>query len=228
MDNISVIISGLTVVLSVVSVFKSFYSVFTTNDKNIKLENHEHVIIDERKKKSTADVCIRVFDFMFAIFGLIVMMPIIVMVSIALKLNSKESVFVKIKKIGKNGKEVNIYGFRTDNNNELDSLNVFLIKTGIKNLPQFFNVLRGELSIYGLAQIDVKMFKDAKEEISKFDCAYNYYRPGVVSLSSIEKYDGQESYYSFLNQANIKFVNNRGFKLMFKMVKHTLNLIFCK
>ena len=132
MDNISVIISGLTVVLSVVSVFISFYSVFTTNDKNIKLENYVYAIIDERKKKSAVDVCIRIFDFVFALFGLIVMLPIIVIVSIALKNTTKKSVVVKIKKIGKNGNEVTIYGFRTDKNDELDSLNMFLIKQIVK------------------------------------------------------------------------------------------------
>lgn len=117
----------------------------------------------------------RVFDFIISLIGVIVLSPIILIVALAVKFTSPGHMLFKQRRIGKNNVEFEIYKFRTM---RIDTPNVpthllenpeqwitpvgkFLRKTSLDELPQLFNILKGEMSIVGprpalYNQIDLK------------------------------------------------------------------------
>ena len=117
----------------------------------------------------------RLFDFVMSLIGIIVLSPIILIVALAVKLTSPGPMLFKQRRIGKNNDEFQIYKFRTM---RIDTPNVpthlienqeqwitpvgkFLRKTSLDELPQLFNILKGEMSIVGprpalYNQIDLK------------------------------------------------------------------------
>lgn len=107
----------------------------------------------------------RSIDFFGSLIGLIILFPVFLLIALLIKLNSKGPVFFKQERLGKNGKNFNIFKFRTMVNNaenigdglrvrsECDSritkVGKILRKTSLDELPQLWNVLIGDMSLVG-------------------------------------------------------------------------------
>lgn len=117
----------------------------------------------------------RFFDIVLASIGMIVLSPIFLIISLAIKLESKGPIFFKHTRIGKDGKIIKIYKFRSMVNNAEDMIKEFtpeqmkeyrenykltndpritkvgkfLRKTSLDELPQLINIIKGDLSIIG-------------------------------------------------------------------------------
>jgi len=101
----------------------------------------------------------RLLDFIFACLLLVIFFPIMLIIAIAIKLDSKGPViFVQIRS-GKNGKEFKMYKFRsmTCNNdvhkfeteNKLTTVGKIIRSASLDELPQLFNIIKGEMSFIG-------------------------------------------------------------------------------
>ena len=105
----------------------------------------------------------RVFDFLMSLISIIILSPVILIVALAVKFTSPGPMLFKQRRIGKDNIEFEIYKFRTM---RIDTPNVpthllenpeqwitpigkFLRKTSLDELPQLFNILKGEMSIVG-------------------------------------------------------------------------------
>lgn len=104
----------------------------------------------------------RIFDIAVSLCGLMVALPVIIIVALLLKLTSAGPVFFKQKRIGMHSKPFNIYKFRTMSHTympglkpvrgehpELTKLGRFLRDTSIDEVPQLWNVLKGDMSLVG-------------------------------------------------------------------------------
>jgi lipopolysaccharide/colanic/teichoic acid biosynthesis glycosyltransferase len=99
----------------------------------------------------------RVFDFVAAATGVILLAPIFLITAIAIKLDSDGPIFVRESKFGYGNRKIQLFNFRLvsahgDSNTpvwRLMRIGQILSETGIDELPQLFNVLSGELSIFG-------------------------------------------------------------------------------
>lgn len=104
----------------------------------------------------------RILDFILAIILLIIASPIILFVAIAIKIEDpKESILFKQQRPGKDAKIFRVYKFRTmkvetecdgrllSDMERMTVIGSFLRKTSIDELPQLFNILRGEMSFIG-------------------------------------------------------------------------------
>lgn len=101
----------------------------------------------------------RVLDVLFALLLLIVLSPVMLIVAIAIKLNSKGPAIFKQKRSGKNNKTFMLYKFRsmTCNNDfydktkedQITKVGAFIRKTSLDELPQIFNIIKGEMSFIG-------------------------------------------------------------------------------
>ena len=101
----------------------------------------------------------RSLDLVFAATGLLISSPILMLVALAIKLDSPGPVIFRQKRTGKDGKEFSILKFRTmvnDNDihdntheNQCTKVGQFLRSTSIDELPQLINILRGDMSFIG-------------------------------------------------------------------------------
>lgn len=142
----------------------------------------------------------RIFDILVSGIFLIILSPLILIISIIIKLTSKGNVFFKQKRIGRLNKEFYIYKFRTMRTDTPDvathllknpekyitPIGKFLRKTSLDELPQLFNILKGEMSLVGprpalYNQYDLKEMRN-KEGI-------NILVPGLTGWAQINGRD---------------------------------------
>jgi Undecaprenyl-phosphate glucose phosphotransferase len=105
-----------------------------------------------------------VFDRLFALAALIAIAPLLIVIAIAVKVSSPGPVFFRQRRKGADGREFTIYKFRsmrlhaekagvlrqaTRNDPRVTRVGAFLRRTSLDELPQFFNVLRGDMSVVG-------------------------------------------------------------------------------
>ncbi len=142
------------------------------------------------------------FDFLIALIASIVFLPtLIIPISIMIKITSKGPIFFKQKRIGQNKKTFYLLKFRTmrsDTPNDVPThllkdplkwitpLGRFLRKTSLDEVPQLFNILRGEMSIIG-PRPALWNQEDLITERDKY--GVNQLRPGISGWAQINGRD---------------------------------------
>ena len=137
----------------------------------------------------------RCFDIVFSFIGLILLLPILLVISLVIALDSKGSIFFVQKRVGKNNKDFWIVKFRTmfggsqekglltigDRDSRVTRVGVFLRKYKLDELPQLFNVLNGTMSLVG-PRPELRNFVEAypTEYIKVLSV-----KPGITDLASI-------------------------------------------
>ena len=206
---------------------------------NIKIdENTKGNMIIYRFSKRTIDV-------IFSFLGLILLSPILLIVAILIKLESKGPVIFSQKRVGLNGKEFNMYKFRSmvvnaeelkvklAEKNEMSGpmfkikddpritkIGKFIRKTSIDEVPQLFNILKGEMSLVGPRP-------SLPNEVKEFE-------PWM--LKRLEVKPGLTCYWQVMGRNNIDFenwmkldiryVNERCFWLDIKLIFKTFFVLF--
>ncbi|MCH7730066.1 sugar transferase [Patescibacteria group bacterium] len=155
----------------------------------------------------------KLFDFILSVFGLVALSPILIVISIMIKLTSKGPVFFTQKRVGKDGRVFTFIKFRTmvlgaerlkwryRHLNEADgpvfkikddprftNVGKFLARTGLDELPQLINVLKGDMSLVGPRPLPVpeakKLTPSQKErELVKPGITSNWVVKGAHNLS---------------------------------------------
>lgn len=149
----------------------------------------------------------RWFDVCASFFGLVVLSPILFVISVLVKFTSRGSVFVGLKRVGRGNKEFTLYKFRSmvknahnlkqelmkhnersdgplfkmKNDPRITSLGKFLRKTRIDELPQLWNVLKGEMSLVGPRPHE-------RNEVSKYTKSQKKLlsiKPGLTGMAQV-------------------------------------------
>jgi lipopolysaccharide/colanic/teichoic acid biosynthesis glycosyltransferase len=143
-------------------------------------------------------------DFALALIGVLCLLPLLALVAVLIKLDSPGPVFFRQKRVGRDGKLFDIYKFRTmvqgayamgsrltvKRDPRITRLGRFLRWSKIDELPQLFNVLRGEMSLIGPRPEDphfVKFYSASQRRVLSL-------RPGLVGPSQILGRDEVEEY----------------------------------
>lgn len=142
----------------------------------------------------------RSFDIISSLAGLILLIPFFIVVSILIKVDSKGPVFFAQERIGKDFRPFRILKFRTmvhgDNNGPLITtredkritrIGKYLRRYKIDELPQLFNVLKGDMSLVG-PRPEVKKYVDLFESDYRKILTV---RPGITDPASI-RYSNEE------------------------------------
>lgn len=143
----------------------------------------------------------RGIDFVLSLIGIIILSPVLIVLCVAIKLDSKGPIIFKQKRVGKNKTHFNIYKFRTmkiDTPKEMPThlledpdifitkVGKFLRKTSLDELPQLFNIIKGEMAIIGPRPALWNQY-DLIDERDKYQA--NAIRPGLTGLAQISGRD---------------------------------------
>ena len=157
-----------------------------------------------RGSKVYKDGLKRGIDLLLSLAGIIVLSPILLILSLAIKIDSKGPIIFKQKRVGKNKTHFYIYKFRTmkvDTPKEtpthllsnpdffITRVGKFLRKTSLDELPQLFNILKGDMAVIGPRPALWNQY-DLIEERDKYHA--NDIRPGLTGLAQISGRDELE------------------------------------
>ncbi len=181
----------------------------------------------------------RVLDVLVAVIGIIVCAIPMLFIAVAIKLNSKGPVIFKQKRIGKKGKIFNIYKFRSmcvgaektgsgvysgKGDARVTKVGKILRATSLDELPQIFNLLKGDMSLIGPRPpltYHPWPFENYSEEQKKM---FNV-RPGITGWAQVN--GRKEVEWHKRIELNVWYVENLSFwldvKILFKTVSKVLS-----
>lgn len=189
---------------------------------------------------------IRFLDFIFSLLGIILLFPVFLVLYFTIRLESKGSGFYKQLRVGRGGKDFYLYKFRSmrigadqqglitvgGRDPRITQVGYFIRKYKLDELPQLFNVLKGDMSIVGPrpeVRKYVELYTDEQRKVLSV-------RPGITDYASIEYVDEN----TILGQAddadkayverilpdkiryNMKYINHQSVKEYFKIIFLTI------
>jgi len=176
----------------------------------------------------------RGFDLCFSILAIIVTMPLCVAIAVIIKLTSKGPVIFQQERVGLNRRNFMMYKFRTMKVQDKESSDTnwttmndtrktrfgsFLRKTSLDELPQFYNVLLGHMSVVGPRPERPHFVKQFKEEIPKYMIKHHI-RPGITGWAQSNGLRGDTSIEKRI-QYDLFYIENWSFLLDIKIIMLT-------
>jgi len=176
----------------------------------------------------------RLFDIVFSLFIIVCVLSwLIPVLAIIIKSESKGTIFFRQIRNGYNFKQFYCYKFRsmkinaesdtvqaTRNDKRLTRVGTFLRKTSIDELPQFFNVLAGNMSVVGPRPHMVNENEKYLKSIDKF-MVRHFIKPGITGLAQVNGYRGEiETHLDIVNRIkyDINYIENWSFLLDIKII----------
>lgn len=180
----------------------------------------------------------RVFDIVFSSCVLLCLGPVLLIpIAIAVKLSSRGPVFFKQKRTGYRGTDFYCWKFRTMRvNNDSDKLQAtkddprktrvgdFLRRTSLDELPQFFNVWLGQMSVVGPRPHMLKHTEEYRQLIDKYMVRHNV-KPGISGWAQVNGYRGRtEELWQMEKRVeyDVWYIENWSFMLDLKIIVRTL------
>ena len=174
----------------------------------------------------------RVLDILLAIIGLLFAFIPMIVVAVAIKLESKGPVIFKQIRTGKNGKNFNLYKFRSmakDNDvknfkeeNKITKVGKFIRRTSLDELPQLFNILKGDMSFIGPRPWIVEYY----ENFNAHQKRRVEVLPGITGLAQAT---GRNNLTVFEKiNYDIEYVDNYSFIMDLKVVFMTIKTVLSK
>ena len=198
-------------------------------------------VIENERSNTLYEVIKRIIDIVASFIGLILLSPLILIVSILIKLESKGEVIFKQKRVGLNGKEFYMYKFRSmvinaeelkkqlESQNEMSGpmfkikddpritkVGKFIRKTSIDELPQLINVIKGDMSLVGPRP-------SLPKEVEKFEqwmMERLEVKPGLTCIWQVSGRNNID--FEDWMKLDIKYVRERSFKLDIKLILKTV------
>lgn len=188
----------------------------------------------------------RLFDITASFFGIIILSPLLIFIGLWVGLSSKGGVFYKQIRVGKNNKDFKLYKFRSmrvnsdkqglltvgSKDSRITKAGYFIRKYKIDELPQLFNVLKGDMSFVG-PRPEVRRYVDlySKEQMQVLKVA-----PGITDPASIKYRNENDILSSASNpeeyyiqhimpdklKINIDYINKRTFIKDIKIIFQTI------
>lgn len=177
-------------------------------------------------------------DWILALISLLVLLPLLLIVIIAIKIDDPGPAFFLQKRLGKYGNVFTLFKFRSMvNNNGMLSANKllyeddpritkvgrFIRKTSIDELPQLVNILKGEMSFIGPRPPTVS-YPKRYEEYNEFELVRFMVKPGISGLAQIRCREIHD--WNINIPIDVEYVNNLSFKNDLKLFLKSLSVFF--
>lgn len=198
------------------------------------------------KPKPIYDFVKRVFDIVCSLIGLIVLSPVFIIISILIKTTSEGPVFFAHKRVGKDGKTIKIYKFRSmvtnaeelikqftpeqkaeyeknfklENDPRVTKVGKFMRKTSLDELPQLINILKGDISVVGprpVMDVETKIYGNYRDMLLSV-------KPGLTGFWAAN--GRSATTYARRRAMEIYYVKNRSVLLDLKIIFKTFISVF--
>jgi Undecaprenyl-phosphate glucose phosphotransferase len=181
----------------------------------------------------------RLFDIIFVVLASIAISPLLLIVAILVKTTSKGPIIYKQERVGEDGRVFDIYKFRSmSSENEyiddkhwtqkddprITEVGKFLRKYSIDELPQFYNIFKGDMSLIGPRPERPYFVNKFKESVPKYMIKHHV-KPGMTGWAQINGYRGNTSIVKRI-EYDIYYVENWSFYLDMKIFLKTLPALF--
>ena len=213
--------------------------------KNLKVDYYELFPVLSLQKTQLHNPIIkgvkRAFDVLFSLFVIVFLLSwLIPVLAILIKLESKGPVFFKQGRPGMDEKEFFCYKFRSmqvngytekeasKNDPRVTKMGKFMRKTSMDELPQFFNVLLGEMSVVGPRPHLWSQNKAYASKIKKY-MVRHYVKPGITGLAQVKGFRGEiETDEDMINRIkyDVFYIENWSLILDLKIIAQTVVNIF--
>ena len=176
---------------------------YTEDLDGLPVINIRHVPLSNLLNKTVK----RIFDIIGALMALILASPVMLLVAILVKCSSKGPIFYSQVRVGLHNHEFKMYKFRSmavqseskekkawtvKNDPSVTKIGKIIRKTSIDELPQLFNVLKGDMSLVGPRPERPFFVEKFKEEIPRYMIKHQV-RPGMTGWAQVKGYRGDTS-----------------------------------
>lgn len=182
----------------------------------------------------------RLMDISISFLILIVSSPIIILTAIAIKIDSEGPVLFKQERLGQNGKPFNVYKFRSmikdaekytgpvwsqKDDPRVTRMGRFVRRVRIDEIPQMFNVLKGEMSLVGPRPERAFFVEKLSQEIPYYKRRLKV-RPGVTGWAQIKhKYDESIEDVKIKLRYDLFYIENMSIRMDFKILLRTVFVV---
>lgn len=176
------------------------------------------------------------FDFVFALLAITLFFPLLIVIAVAIRLTSPGPVFFCQKRTGYRGAEFTMYKFRTmrvnsqadtvaasPGDSRVTSVGRLLRHTSFDEFPQFFNVLRGDMSVVGPRPHMLSQTKQYRRMLSRYMTRHAV-KPGITGWAQINGCRGLADTPQRMQQRfnlDIWYIRNRSFSLDLRIIART-------
>jgi exopolysaccharide biosynthesis polyprenyl glycosylphosphotransferase len=181
----------------------------------------------------------RIMDVLVSIFVLVVFSPVYLFLAIGVKMSSRGTVFFRQKRIGLYGKPFYIYKFRSmyvgsekhgptltkENDSRITKIGQFMRKSRLDEIPQFYNVLKGDMSLVG-PRPERQFFIDQIMPIAPQYRHLQKVRPGITSWGQV-KYGYAKNVDEMVERLNydIIYIENMSLYIDIKILIYTVKTV---
>lgn len=182
----------------------------------------------------------RIIDYTFAILIFLITLPITIVTSIAIKLESKGPVFYKQERSGLNGKPFKVYKFRsmvqdaekntgpmwsTKGDARITKVGKFIRKVRIDEIPQIINILKGEMSLVGPRPERPFFVEKLSKEIPLYKRRLAV-RPGLTGWAQVKhKYDETIEDVKMKLKYDLFYIENMSLRMDLKIIFRTVFVV---
>ncbi|MDR9419522.1 sugar transferase [Gracilimonas sp.] len=179
----------------------------------------------------------RVFDLVLASFVLLLTFPFLLIIAVAIRLTSPGPAIYRQKRVGRNGREFTIYKFRTmlndaerhsgptwakKNDPRVTGIGYWLRKLRIDEIPQLFNVLKGDMSIVGPRPERPHFVEKFSEQIPLYTRRLRM-RPGITGWAQVKwKYDTSLDDVKEKTKFDLFYIENASLRMDAKILINTI------
>ena len=182
----------------------------------------------------------RVFDVVFSIFAILLLSPVFLFTALGVYFTSKGPIFYSQVRIGKDGKAFNMLKFRTmyqdaekdgpqlssNNDNRITSFGKIMRKIRLDEIPQFFTVIKGDMSVVGYRP-ERKFFIDQIVDKAPHYNLLLKIKPGITSWGQV-KYGYAENVDEMIERLkyDILYIENMSIAVDIKILIYTIYIVF--
>ncbi|HSI52852.1 MAG TPA: undecaprenyl-phosphate glucose phosphotransferase [Ramlibacter sp.] len=190
----------------------------------------------------TNDLVKRVSDMMIASIILVLISPVLIAVAVGVKLSSPGPIIFRQKRNGLDGDEITVYKFRsmttqdngavikqaTKGDSRITKFGAFIRRTSLDELPQFFNVLQGRMSIVGPRPHAVAHNQMYRELIKAYMVRHKV-KPGITGWAQVNGFRGETDTVEKMQarvEYDLEYLRNWSLALDLQIIIRTVRMMF--